>query len=299
MEQFLNTTSITGATFSRDESRILFSSNKSGIWNAYTVSTAGGPWTQVTNSTTDSTYAVSYFRTDDRILVTRDQGGNELNHVYVRTPDGQERDLTPGQTLKAEFAGWVPDGSAFYLASNERDAKFFDIYRYDGKTYDRTLFFENKDGYFPSGISDDGRWMALTKLNTTNDSDMYLWNADTKAVVHLSPHKGNVNVSPATFDRASKFLYYVTDEGGEFARLRRYDLSAGRHEDVLKADWDIEFAAFSRTAAIASPASTKMAGRVCPSSRPRAARRSSFRTSQAAGFRRSCSPAAIQSWRST
>jgi hypothetical protein len=40
MEQFLNTTSITGATFSRDESRILFSSNKSGIWNAYTVSTA-------------------------------------------------------------------------------------------------------------------------------------------------------------------------------------------------------------------------------------------------------------------
>jgi dipeptidyl aminopeptidase/acylaminoacyl peptidase len=247
MEQFLNTTSIMGATFSRDESRILFSSNKSGIWNAYTVSTAGGPWTQVTNSTTDSTYAVSYFRTDDRILLTRDQGGNELNHVYVRTPDGQERDLTPGQKLKAQFAGWVPDGSAFYLASNERDAKFFDIYRYDAKTYDRTLFFENKDGYFPSGISDDGRWMALTKLNTTNDSDLYLWNADTKAVVHLSPHKGNVNVSPATFDRASKFLYYVTNEGGEFARLRRYDLSAGRHEDVLKADWDIGFAAFSRT----------------------------------------------------
>jgi dipeptidyl aminopeptidase/acylaminoacyl peptidase len=247
MEQFLNTTSITGATFSRDESRILFSSNKSGIWNAYTVSPAGGPWTQVTNSTTDSTYAVSYFRTDDRILLTRDQGGNELDHVYVRTPDGQERDLTPGQELKAQFAGWVPDGSAFYLASNERDAKFFDIYRYDAKTYDRTLFFENKDGYFPSGISDDGRWMALTKLNTTNDSDLYLWNADTKAVVHLSPHKGNVNVSPATFDPASKFLYYVTDEGGEFARLRRYDLSAGRHEDVLKADWDIEFAAFSRT----------------------------------------------------
>jgi dipeptidyl aminopeptidase/acylaminoacyl peptidase len=247
MEQFLNTTSITGASFSKDESRILFSSNKSGIWNAYTVPVTGGPWSQVTNSTTDSTYAVSFFRTDDRILLTRDQGGNELNHIYVRTPDGQERDLTPGQKLKAQFAGWVPDGSGFYLTSNERDPKFFDIYRYDAKTYDRSLFFENKDGYFPSAISDDGRWVALAKPNTTNDSDLYLWSAQTKSVTHLSPHKGNVNYSPANFDRGSKFLYYVTDEGGEFSRLRRYDLSAAKHEDVLKAEWDVVYATFSRT----------------------------------------------------
>jgi dipeptidyl aminopeptidase/acylaminoacyl peptidase len=247
MEQFLNTTSITGASFSKDESRILFSSNRTGIWNAYTVPVTGGPWTPVTNSTTDSTYAVSFFRSDDRILLTRDQGGNELNHIYVRTPDGQERDLTPGQKLKAQFVGWVPDGSAFYLMSNERDPKFFDIYRYDAKTYDRTLFFENKDGYFPSAVSDDGRWVALAKVNTTNDSDLYLWNAHTKAVTHLSPHKGNVNYSPETFDRASKFLYYVTDEGGEFARLRRYDLASAKHEDVLKAEWDVAYAAFSRT----------------------------------------------------
>src|SRR5215212_5643923 len=65
IEQFLNTTSITGASFSADESRILFSSNKTGIWNAYTVPTAGGPWTQVTASTTDSTLAVSFFPKDD------------------------------------------------------------------------------------------------------------------------------------------------------------------------------------------------------------------------------------------
>ena len=58
IEQFLDTTSISGASFSADESRILFSSNKTGIWNAYTVPVAGGPWTPITSSTTDSTYAV-------------------------------------------------------------------------------------------------------------------------------------------------------------------------------------------------------------------------------------------------
>ena len=42
IEQFLNTTAIGGASFSADESRILFSSNKTGIWNAYTVPVGGG-----------------------------------------------------------------------------------------------------------------------------------------------------------------------------------------------------------------------------------------------------------------
>ena len=37
IDQFLNTTSISGASFSADESRILFSSNKTGIWNVYSI----------------------------------------------------------------------------------------------------------------------------------------------------------------------------------------------------------------------------------------------------------------------
>jgi Tol biopolymer transport system component len=121
IEQFLDTVAMRGASFSPDESRILFSSNKTGIWNAYSVPVTGGEWAPVTTSTTDSTYAVSYFPKDDRILFTRDQGGNELNHLYVRMPGGQERDLTPGQKLKASFVGWTPDGTAFYVMSNERD----------------------------------------------------------------------------------------------------------------------------------------------------------------------------------
>ena len=59
IEQFLDTTSLSGASFSADESRILFSSNKTGILNVYTVPVAGGALTPITTSTTDSTYAVS------------------------------------------------------------------------------------------------------------------------------------------------------------------------------------------------------------------------------------------------
>ncbi len=247
IEQVMNTTSLTGASFSADESKLLFSSNKTGIFNVYSVPVSGGEPTAITSSTTDSTYAVSYFRKDDRILFTRDQGGNELNHLYVRTPDGQERDLTPGAKLKAQFSGWVPDGSAFYVSTNERDPRYFDIYRYDSTTYERTMFYKNEQGYFPGSVSDDGKWIALTKVNTTSDSDIYLWNVEAKETTHLSAHKGIASYSPSAFDRSSTHLYYLTDDGSEFARLRRYDLAKKTHEEVQKAAWDIVFTSFSRT----------------------------------------------------
>jgi dipeptidyl aminopeptidase/acylaminoacyl peptidase len=244
IEQFLNTTSITGASFSPDETRVLFSSNKTGIWNAYTVPVAGGRWTSVTTSTKDSTFAVSYFPNDDRVLITRDQGGNELNHLYVIEPSG-ERDLTPGEKLKAAFAGWAHDGSAFYVTSNERDPRYFDVYRYDAKTYARSLFFENKDGYFPAEVSQDGKWVSLTKVNTTNDSDVYVWNAETKATTKISEHTGDANYAPAEFDPASKYLYFLTDAGSEFTMLRRFPLAGGQADTVQQASWDITAATFS------------------------------------------------------
>jgi dipeptidyl aminopeptidase/acylaminoacyl peptidase len=245
IEQFLNTTSISGASFSADESRILFSSNETGIWNAHTIPAGGGTWTPVTSSTTDSTYAVSFFPTDDRILITRDQGGNELNHVYVRTASGEEKDLTPGDKLKATFMQWTPDGSAFYVQTNERDAKAFDIYRYDSKGYSRTLFYENKDAYFPAQVSEDGKWVSLAKVITTNESDVYVWSVAAKQTTRVSPHQGEANFSPTGFDPSSTHLYFTTNDSGEFTRLRRYALVGGQQEDIEKADWDIVTSEFS------------------------------------------------------
>lgn len=51
-----------------------------GVWNVCAIPVTGGEWTRITRSTTDSTYAVFFFPKDDRILFTRDQGGNEFNH---------------------------------------------------------------------------------------------------------------------------------------------------------------------------------------------------------------------------
>jgi dipeptidyl aminopeptidase/acylaminoacyl peptidase len=245
IEDFVQSVGVAGSSFSADESRILFSSNRTGIWNAYHMPTAGGEWTAVTNSTTDNNYAVAYFPTDDRILVTRDQGGNELNHLYVIETDGSERDLTPGENLKASFAGFTPDGSAFYVTHNGRDPRYFDVYRYDAKTYAATRLFENKDGYEPGPVSDDGKWLALGKSNTTNDSDLFVAELASGKVTKVSEHTGQAQFDAQAFSPDSQHLYYTANDAGEFAELRRVSVSTWAHEPVQKADWDITFAYFS------------------------------------------------------
>src|ERR1043166_8333237 len=142
VEQFMATINIGGASFSPDESKIVFSSNETGIFNAYVVPVTGGKATRLTDSKKEAVQTIGYFPKDDRILLTYDQGGNENNHLYVRTADGALKDITPGEKLKARFIGWTYDDKGFYAATNERDPHFFDIYRYDAGDYARTLVYK-------------------------------------------------------------------------------------------------------------------------------------------------------------
>jgi dipeptidyl aminopeptidase/acylaminoacyl peptidase len=245
IEQFLNTTRIAGASFSSDEKSILVSSNKSGIFNVYAIPVAGGEPRQLT-TLKESTFAVSYFPRDDRILYTHDVGGNENNHLYVRTSDGAERDLTPGEKVKASFMRWSKDEKWFYATTNERDPKFFDLYRYATEGYDRNLVYEDKAGYQISSVSDDGRYLALEKPNTTSDSDIYLYDITRKDLKHITPHKGDASYDADQFDPSSRYLYYRTNDGGEFAYAARYELATGKVEPVERANWDVIFTHFSR-----------------------------------------------------
>ena len=164
-----------GASFSADGARILVSSNRSGIWNAYAVPSFGGEPEPLTRSTTDSVFAASYFPKDDRILYTSDQGGNERSHVYVRHADGTVKDLTPGKKLNARFVGWALDDASFFVVSNERDERFFDVYEYATDSHARTLVVpEHGRPRRLGAISRDKRYVALTKNRTTNDSDVWL-----------------------------------------------------------------------------------------------------------------------------
>ena len=129
-----------------DRQHILVSSNQSGIYNAYVVPLASGPLQPLTQSTTNSVFAISYFPADERILYSSDQGGNELTHLYVRATDGSATDITPGTKLKANFERWAGDDKSFFISTNERDPRYFDLYQVTTDGFKRTLLYRNTSG---------------------------------------------------------------------------------------------------------------------------------------------------------
>ncbi len=268
-DAFFRTTSYrlpgaTGYAFSPDDGTVLVTSDESGVFNAYALDLADGGVRALTDSTSDSVYALSYFPTDDRVLFTRDQGGNELNHVLVRESDGTVRDLTPGERLKAGFLGWTASGDAFFLTSNERDPRAFDVYRYDARDYSRTLVFENP-GLSPAAISPDGRWLALVRPRTSADSDILLVDLESteKTPQPITEHEGDVAYGVMSFTPDSGSLIYGTDEHGEFTQAWVYDLTHRETAPLVAADWDVLDVRFSpdgryRISAINADARTRV-----------------------------------------
>ena len=247
IEQFMNTVRIGGSSFSSDETSVLFHSNKTGIFNVYSVPVTGGAPTQLTKSTKESTYSVSYFPTDARVLYTYDRGGNENNHIYLRELNGTERDLTPGEKTKANFIGWSQDRKSFFLSTNERDPRFFDIYEMPIDTLKATLIYKDETGIELGDISNDKKFLAFQKNGaSTADSDVFLYNVATKEMKNITQHTGDMANSPQAFDVNSKYLYYLSDAGSEYAYVTRYDLSTGKSETMEKAPWDVSYTYFSR-----------------------------------------------------
>lgn len=267
---FFDTTAVSVAAptpfaFSPDGANVLVSTDKSGVFNAAALPVAGGDLAPLTTSTTNAVFSISYFPTDDRILVSSDGGGNELTHIYVRNADGTQQDLTPGDKHASEFIGWAGDGKTFWIATNERDPQMFDLYSYDAATFARKLVFQNS-GFFPSAVSPDGKWLALSKQNTSADSDVYLADltkAATQKPVLITPNNADIAYGVYEFTPDSKSLIFATDEHGEFTQAWTHDLATGQKAELLKADWDVMFVTYSpsgkyRVDAINADASTKL-----------------------------------------
>ncbi len=248
-EAFFDTTSLFLAggryAFSLDGTTILGTSDETGVYNAIALG-LDGEAEPLTRSTTDAIRGRSYFPNDDRVIVQGDQGGNELDHVYVRELDGTVVDLTPGEALKASFFGWSEDGEAFYISSNERDPSVFDLYRYETDGYERRLIFTNP-GLLLGPLSRDGRWLALDRPRTSADSDILLVDllSDDLEPQLITEHEGNISYSSYVFTPDSAQLVFGTNEHGEFNQAWTYTLETGETAPLLEAAWDVMFVFYS------------------------------------------------------
>ena len=165
----------------------------------------------------------------------------------MRTPEGVVTDVTPGAKLTASFVGWAGDDKSFFITTNERDPRFFDVYDVKTDGLAKTLIYKNTEGYNVAGVSRDKHYVALAKSYTTSDQDIFLHDLQKNTATNITKHTGAVNNSPADFSPDGTKLLFVSDSGREFASLRAYDLIDGSKKPVYEQNWDIAGASYSKS----------------------------------------------------
>ncbi|MFM7195585.1 MAG: S9 family peptidase [Bacteroidota bacterium] len=254
MAQFMDITTINGGAFSPDEKKIIFNSRETGIFNAVEIDLESGNQRAVTNSQTNAIYSEGFFPEDNRILYSSDNGGNEISHLFVQSPDGTVTDLISDSTAKADFITWSHDRKSLYYTSNSRNKQFFDLYRInisgeakEGRLYPSAAVYQNDQGLNPEVVSRDDRYVALTQAVTTNDANLYLLDLQTGTTKLITEHTGSIQYQPQYFTPDGRELVYLTDKDSEFTYLASYDLLSGQHRKLEDAPWDISYSQVSRT----------------------------------------------------
>jgi dipeptidyl aminopeptidase/acylaminoacyl peptidase len=248
VEQFLNTRKIFGSAFSPNELKVMYSSNETGIFNAFEIDTEGiGQPKQLTFSKENAIYAISYFPEDERILFKSDRGGNEITNLFVKEKNGTLRNITPDSTAKSEFLAWAADRKSFFYISNRRDKKLFDLYEMDINGFNAQMIYQNEGEMTPVCVSDDKRYVALHKTISRRRTEMYVYDTQLRKTLPVNPLEGDVVQNPLNFKPRSYLLNFVTDKDAEFLYVKSYDLATGKTEEIARADWDVYKMYYSRT----------------------------------------------------
>lgn len=236
IEQFMDNENAFANGFSVDKSKVLMTSNRSGIYNMYSTPAKGGEFTPITQSDSASIFGISYFPEDDRILFRMDGNGDEVFKLFLKDENGIKA-LTPLEGVRTAFRGWSRDGKSFFYGSNERDPQFLDHYKMNIEDFSSEMIYKVESSLDFNAMSDDGKYITLSEAINTNDSNLYIVNTETKEQKKVNPalsSNGHLDFSPD-----GKTLYFSTDAGAENTYVASYDIATGTIARITNNTWPV------------------------------------------------------------
>lgn len=219
----------TAFAFSSDDQNLLVGSDEQSRMNTYAQAVEGEARVILTGHAAAHADPISYFPTDERVLLRVMQGGRA--HIFVRGIDGALRDLTPQISMDADFLGWRANGGAFFVIA-VRDGGST-AYTYDASSYSPYALYDSTGRI--DAISGDGRWLAFTSAEGIFVVSLDSPSADPRRVAATPSSGGSV----FEFARDGRSLVYANSERGEHIEAWRYDLATGAHTPVMQTQADV------------------------------------------------------------
>jgi dipeptidyl aminopeptidase/acylaminoacyl peptidase len=240
LPDLLEARSAAPADVSPDANTVLVLSNLSGTTQAYRLPAAGGDLVQLTDF--EDAVASARFLEDGRVLIQKDEGGNERHQLYVVDPLGG----SPPEPLvyEPEFMHLDPqqsrDGSLLAYACNRRNGMDFDVFVRDLRTGDECTIFAPGGMTRPTGFSPDGRWLSTERLTERpGDNDIHLIDVRSGEAVHATLHDDEALFDRPAWLSGGRAFLFATNSGRDFAGIARYDLSSRSWSYVHESEWDL------------------------------------------------------------
>ena len=180
------------------------------------------------------------------LAFTMDAGGSENAQVFLLDPaTGDSRLISDGESRNGVLA-WRPDGKAVAYQSTRRNGAGNDIWLTPiGNPEQSRMIFEAPDGSWwgPVDWTRDGKRLLVQQYVSISDSRLHLLDVGTGKLTALSGSgtRPTVNYGVA-FDAKNRGVFYLTDDGGEFARLAYRELDGDSDPEIITDEipWDVE-----------------------------------------------------------
>ena len=177
----------------------------------------------------------------DRILFSRDTGGDEWFQLYTLAPSGETAQLTePGTRNYAPVP--TKDGKLLYWAQSKKGSgdTVIQVANPADPASRKTVIDPKLGALSTSDVSDDGTKLLLTRGLSNVAQELYVLDIASGQLTQI--FKGTpAIIGDAEFARGGKSVLAITNRGSDLRRLVEIDLASGRTTPVSPAGkWDVE-----------------------------------------------------------
>ncbi len=244
--QFLNIQSATSPVFSPATRDIIYKTNISGVPQLWGMSANGSYQRQVTFDT-NGVAGASWSPKDDHVMIlSAAVGGNERTQLFLLDSYGAPlKRISTDDAAIYSMGPWARSGERFAYASNTRTKKDFDVYEYTLEDSTGRLIYQSDGTNRPAAYSPDARYLIIVREYSSANTDLFLFDANTKQTQLLTEHTGDVSSTDPVWDADGKGFYFLTDRDREFKGIAYWPLDSVDFRRVETPDWDVEDLALS------------------------------------------------------
>src|SRR5215471_12867209 len=237
--------------WSQDGSEVVFTTNMTGRFNLWKVSTSGGWPIQLLQSEDRQSGAV--WSPDKKwIVFEQDFGGGELYDLFAVSSDGGEViNITNTPEVSESNPHWSPDGSILAMSYRPKTSSTTDIALLDwkSKTVRKLTNEQTKNREWSSGVwSQDGKTIFADRANVGGtDSDVYRIDVTTGKLENLTPHQGDVTYSVSSVSPDGRTLLITSNEKGGYDNVALLDVAVAGKKPTWVTDlkWEARAGEFT------------------------------------------------------